>query len=85
MFTIKHITPMGNEALHLAHEVHYTPAAEPRTQGPGFGALIGTVFYAPDAKANHFLELHSGNVFVMNEGGATVSKWDLGGWAEPSQ
>jgi hypothetical protein len=80
MFTIKHVSPSGNEALLMAREVSYTPA-DPNIGTTGRVApSTGTVFYKPDAALPEFLSVKDGLVFVMNGNGATVSKWDLGGW-----
>jgi hypothetical protein len=86
MFTIKHITPMGNEALYPAVEVTYSAYAAPMLNEPPFQALTGSVWYVPSLEPGQCsIELRSGTVYVMNDAGSTVAKYDLGGWAYPEQ
>lgn len=90
MFTIKHLTPMGNESLHTAVEVNYAPHVEP-IQLPCKDEDVGK--YLPSIAALSFLRqfvageasicIMDGLVYVMNDKGATVAKYDLGGWPTP--
>lgn len=95
MFTIKQITTLGNESLYLATEVGYfpyetskpVPAPEYAENVPlearvTYGDLTGQVWYTTPHD-NQYRELIGGTIYVMNDHGATVSKWDLGGWAKP--
>lgn len=80
MLTLKHITPMGNEAIYAAHSVSYTPHPEPLEHpSPDHGPLIGTLWYQ-DVPGAPMIELRDGTVYVMNDKGSTVGKYDLGGW-----
>lgn len=84
MFSIKHITTLGNEAILSAEEVTYTSTCTAGdTEHEPFN---GTVFYVPTEPKgadSTILQLHGGTVYVMNRFGATVAKYDLGGWALP--
>lgn len=93
MFTIKHITPYGNEALHEALEVTYSPFHTPKPfqlspdappDHAKMGDLVAAIFYRSTNPTADLAELAGGTVYVMNETGATVAKYDLGGWAQPS-
>lgn len=79
MLTIKHITPMGNEALYEASEASYSPHAEPRHFNLNYNPLLASVWYADQPNAP-LREIRDGTVYVMNEKGSTVAKYDLGGW-----
>lgn len=82
MFTIKHLSPHGNESLYEAREVIFLPAPP----SPGYSQPAGTStvslsnFQFKPADSNAFEELSDGTVYVMNDAGSTVSKYDLGGW-----
>ena len=81
MLTIKHITSMGNEALYEATEASYSPHDEQSNNG--HASLTGSVWYvAPNPNAP-LREIRGGLVYVMNENGSTVAKYDLGGWPPP--
>ncbi len=89
MFTIKHLTPLGNEALYSATEVTHSSydIPKPVQSPPGgvpYGDLNGTVFYTR-AEDKENCQLMDGTVYVMNEHGSTVAKYDLGGWAQPHE
>lgn len=82
MFTIKHLSPMGNEALYEAGMVSFLPA--PTAAGldqPANTAQhqLGTLAFTEPGHTG-MNELRDGNVYVMNENGSTVAKYDLGGW-----
>ncbi len=86
MFTIKHLDPLGNEALYSATEVTHSSYDIPKPYSPtetgqAFSDLTGSVWYHRP-NDNEFIELRSGMVYVMNEHGSTVAKYDLGGWAQ---
>lgn len=67
MFTVKHVSPEGYESLYEAIEVNFKP--EP----PGVG---NTVWYTcPGTK--EIKSIDNGFVYVTNETGATVSKYNL--------
>lgn len=66
MFTAKHISLSGIEEIHEAAEVRYIPGADHSTHGDPAVVDIGTK------------RLQGGTVFVMNQFGKTVSRYDLG-------
>lgn len=81
MFTLKHVTPYGNEAIYETEEIMYTPRAEhlPHTN-PALGPSTGQLWYTSRSTGER-VDLNDGNVYVMNDHGSTVGKYDLGGWA----
>jgi hypothetical protein len=86
MFTIRHMTPTGSEALHEAQSVSFTPI-EPAPLGqPALTAQhqLGSLWLTPPDPNAPLVELRDGQVYVMNETGSTVAKYDLGGWKYPS-
>jgi hypothetical protein len=84
MFTIKHRSPFGNEALYRAANTQFCPIeGAPANQPVGFAtAPLGVLYYRGDTDGPlHELEqIDSGQVYVMNEAGSTVAHYDLGGW-----
>ena len=83
MFTIKHITPLGNEAILAAEEVTFMSNGSCQDAGHDHEPFHGTVFYiptAPKASDSTIIQLHGGTVYVMNRFGSTVAKYELGGW-----
>lgn len=86
MFTLKHITPDGNEALHEAIGVLFIPIEAAGLGQPAYTAKhqLGSLWLTgPDPNAP-ISEIRDGRVYVMNETGATVANYDLGGWARPA-
>jgi hypothetical protein len=80
MLTVKHITIGGDESLHLAREVTFTPseaAKQVKTRSPiecvheGGNVTIIREDFVP-------LGFSGGTVFVMNDKGKTVDRYDLG-------
>jgi hypothetical protein len=68
LLTVKHILPSGNETLYLANRVSFDP------RGPSVLIELG----------NHpALSLTGGTVFVMNEVGKTVSRYQLSNGDRP--
>ncbi len=89
MFTIKHVTTLGNEELHTTKACGCYPFPEPQPvtgapppNGGDWEPLTAKVWF--ERTPDEHRELLGGMVYVMNENGATVSKWDLGGWAAPA-
>lgn len=85
MFTIRHMTPAGNEALYEATEVSFTPTPQAPLDQPAYAAAhqLGTLWLiSPDPKASRS-EITDGRAYVMNDAGATVASYDLGGWLGP--
>jgi hypothetical protein len=83
MFTIKHISPRGNEALYAATEVSYTHAPGAERLGRLASEPNGSVWFKSPTTDGLLAELQEGSVYVMNDKGATVAKYDLGGWPAP--
>jgi len=87
MLTVKHIALSGRETIHLAHEVTFIPtdaASNMKTRSPiesaheGGRLEIVTPYHVPGEPGGHVMGLEGGTVFVMNEVGKTVSRYDLG-------
>lgn len=82
MFTLKHVTPDGAEALIATTGVSYTPTkpAYDIEQANGrYWMTTGTVWWENNTE---LVPLRDGVVYVMNDSGATVSKYELGHWQE---
>lgn len=71
MLTVKHITLSGEEFVYPTPSVNFVPDRA-RSQASGSDSLW---IYEPDGRPR---ELTGGTVFVMNERGKTVSRYDLG-------
>jgi hypothetical protein len=67
MLTVKHISLSGDEVLYQAHECTFSPATDD-------GLCPNTVWVGGDDKT----PLTGGTVFVMNDNGKTVARYDLG-------
>ena len=83
MFTIRHATPYGNETIIETDEISYCPHAEPEPRGSGFNSSTGTLWYQSHT-TDQLVPIKDGQVYIMNEAGSTVAKYDLGGWAQPA-
>jgi hypothetical protein len=71
MFTIKHIRLSGEEDLYTSPTARYSPGIDNGTTG-----APATVWYT---KADGFEHpLTGGTVFVMNDAGKTVARYDIG-------
>lgn len=84
MITVKHIDRHGAERVfaairveYQAHKLGYEPPCE-----DGFSRSTGrAVFvFSPPYDSEY---VYDGSVYIMNEAGKTVAKYDLGGWARP--
>lgn len=71
MMTIKHISISGEERLFEAKSVRLSSNETPET----------VWFTTPDGKQE---PLTGGTVYVMNDNGKTVSRFDIGASPEPS-
>ena len=71
MFTIMHERPDGTEELFTANHVQYVPCTE-ETLGADGVHLLGEG--GPGIRIG---KLTDGRVFVMNDKGATVARYDL--------
>jgi len=74
MFTVKHIGMLGDEAIYPADKVTFLPVkAQEMTQaGESLPKPV------PKIVLDGITELCGGTVFVMNDKGRTVSRYDLG-------
>lgn len=80
MLTIKHCTPLGNEAIYETPEATFSPYGSPTDTDHSTTPLTGSVWYVRTGAGGELIELRSGTVYVMNDAGSTVAKYDLGGW-----
>lgn len=76
MMSVKHITFRGEEFIYPTSHVNYVPASAINDAGSPDTVWI----YPPDQPA---LPLNGGTIFVMNEHGKTVSRYDIGASAVP--
>lgn len=93
MLTVKHIDPRNVERVFAAIEIQYhsasdhpMPASAPER---GYGLSTGSVRFilpVPHTIGGDRIEyVYEGSVYVMNETGKTVAKYDLGGWMEAAE
>jgi hypothetical protein len=71
MLSVKHITLSGNETIRLASKVEFVNTASKQC-APAHDTLW---VHLPDG---NLIELEGGTVFVMNDIGKTISRYDLG-------
>lgn len=72
MFTIKHVSPSGNEALYQAIDVQFLPGVAPDTGMVSYKTAAGPELHG----------LEGGTVYVMNEAGKTVATYRM---ADPKE
>jgi hypothetical protein len=77
MLTVKHIAVSGEEMIYPTPRVNFVPSTAKEAASNGDSLWI----YDETGRAH---ELYGGTVYVMNENGKTVSRYDLGGWVLPS-
>lgn len=71
MMTVKHITLSGEESVYPTNWVNYVPASALNDRD-----AVDTIWiYTADTPAQ---PLTGGTVYVMNEHGKTVSRYDIG-------
>jgi len=76
MLTVKHIRLSGEEALYETPTARYTPGPDEQKAGAGSTNDPATVWIT---KRDGFdFPLTGGTVFVMNEAGKTVARYDIG-------
>lgn len=79
MLTVKHIRHDGAETIDSAERViFYAPEGMDSTPTPHVGGSITAV-----NRGGIEAEWFSGTVYVMNERGATIAKYDMGGGPAP--
>jgi hypothetical protein len=79
MFTVKHITNTYEEFLYTAETTNYVPASAKGVGNAQSGpapVYADSVWLRGSDRDNTF-EITGGRVYVMNEQGATVAKYDL--------
>lgn len=85
MLTVKHIRFDGAETIDHAERVIFYPHADEGNLGSIKGPMaphrIGVVTAVGAISGG--VDWHSGTVYVMNENGATVAKYDLGPGPKP--
>lgn len=74
MLTVKHIRLCGVEDIYETQECRYTPATNSQVLAAAGQSQTDT----PDTLWVDAGPLTGGTVFVMNEAGRTVSRYDLG-------
>ena len=78
MLTVKHIGMVGEEVIYAVFSVELRTAAskDARKEAQAVGNKDTVIAFTVD----HYVvcEFDSGTVFVMNERGTTVSRYDLG-------
>jgi len=79
MLTITHVEPGGHQSVRQVKWVSYDPIADEVTAGM---AVMGE--RNEDGETNHVFG-GGGTVYVMNENGKTVAKYDLGGTRTSAQ
>lgn len=87
MLTVKHIEVTGHENIHPATRVSYQPRMERgRAVEPGVdGSEVSAHCVFIDTPKGDTIALGSfGSVYVMNDAGKTVAKYELGGWPGPT-
>lgn len=72
MLTVKHITLSGEEFIYATTHVNYVPG---RAKAPQLSEDGLWIYEGADERAR---ELSGGTIFVMNERGSTVARYDLG-------
>lgn len=73
MFSVKHITLDGTETLHQSAYVQFKPAFDEARALIKHGDELSVASVALD-----HMQITGGTVFVMNEAGKTVARYDLG-------
>lgn len=84
MLTVNHKQVMGGEAIYEVVSLRFDPHCIEGCSNK-FGPSAGILYLAFPSNNPSFteLQLKTGSVYVMNEAGKTVAKYDLGGWALP--
>lgn len=78
MMTIKHKTDTNEEFVYATSHVNFVPSSA-KNCGPSHDSLWR---YDNDGRAH---EITAGTVFVMNEHGKTVARYDLGEVEDPDR
>lgn len=84
MLTVKHITPNYEQSIRLAYEVRFASEPKPEEDRKTNEDTHRHLVYA-DLVGVGTHRYEDGTVYVMNDNGATVAKYDLGGWHGPSE
>ena len=73
MLSVRHIAKTGHEDIYLAHRVSYHPPVD--TAGPSAAAGHEVFIDFGDAQPSEII--NDGTVFVMNDKGATIARYDF--------
>lgn len=71
MFTLKHVSPFGGEAIYQGSEVTYGDAQS------AAGTAVQSAAHVAYLDGREWKYLHKGVVYVMNDVGKTVATYDL--------
>jgi hypothetical protein len=89
MLTVKHQDTDGTEVVFPVYEAKYSPNGPASTDSMGLSPNNGYVRFTYPSRPNVQSEdrgilesVYRGNVYIMNEAGKTVAKYDLGGWPD---
>jgi|GEM_PF-3560353 len=80
MFTVKHISLIGEESLSLVATTRYTPRGlgdDPRDPNVCSKDAPATLWVRDTANGPEY-PMTGGTIFVMNDKGKTVARYDLG-------
>lgn len=78
MFTVKHTSPTWEDSIYAATRVRFTPRP---TIPMSTGDLPPETVWVNEG--GHEFPITNGVVYVMNDAGSTVSKYDLDAWRRP--
>ena len=87
MLTVKHQDTDGTEVIFSVYEAKYSPNGPGSTESAGATPNNGYVRFTYPMRPNVHAEdkgilesVYRGKVYIMNDVGKTVAKYDLGGW-----
>ena len=85
MLTVKYVSPDGDETVFPVLTVCFTPRKIGEslvTPNADVAPNAGVTFDRPKDSGPGLMQVSSGCVYVMNENGKTVSKYDLGPYGD---
>ena len=83
MLTVKCIRVTGHEDVYPATRASYQPSLEDgKPLPPNCASTKATApcVFIDTPKGDTFMAADAGSVYVMNDAGKTVAKYELGGW-----
>lgn len=78
MFTIKHISGLGDEEIIQVETVRFSPGTQSCMAQNGGASTPPTVWISHLSRGVSETPLTGGTIFVMNDMGKTVARYDLG-------